>query len=102
MFGENAERRSAAPISSATEWKIFLNISSRVGSTFGARKACSRESRLPVARMCPRLCWLGQQDLAIAIDSGPPACRNQRRRAVLRNHSGAREGITAAQLFAID
>src|SRR5215470_2374638 len=32
MFGENADLRSAAPISSATEWNRFLNISSRVGS----------------------------------------------------------------------
>ena len=32
MFGENAVRRSAAPISSATEWKMFLKISSSTGS----------------------------------------------------------------------
>src|SRR5712692_437802 len=34
MLGEKAERRSAAPISSATEWKRFLKISRRVGSKF--------------------------------------------------------------------
>src|SRR5579883_1869116 len=32
MFGENAVRRRAAPISSAMEWKMFLKISSSMGS----------------------------------------------------------------------
>src|SRR5579875_2957677 len=32
MLGEKADRRSAAPISSAIEWKRFLNISSSAGS----------------------------------------------------------------------
>src|SRR5579862_2717451 len=32
MLGENAVRRSAAPISSAIEWKRFLKISSSMGS----------------------------------------------------------------------
>src|ERR1700688_2710268 len=32
MFGENAVRRSAAPISSAMEWNRFLKISNSTGS----------------------------------------------------------------------
>ena len=38
MFGEYADRRSAAPISSAMEWKIFLNISSLVESGLEVRR----------------------------------------------------------------
>src|ERR1700691_3242854 len=40
MFGENAERRRLAPISSATEWYRFLKISSRVGSNFIFASPC--------------------------------------------------------------
>src|SRR5258708_40340426 len=102
MFGENAERRSAAPISSATEWKMFLNISRRVGSILGTRGDRARTSRLVLARMGPRFFGFGQQDLAIGIDLGSPARGHQGCRTVFGDHGGGCEGNCPAQVFAID
>src|SRR5258708_32492831 len=102
MFGENAERRRAAPISSATEWKMFLNISRRVGSILGARGNRARTSRLVLARMGPRFFGFGQQDLAVDIDLGSPARGHQGCRTVFGDHGGARGGIAVAQLVAVD
>ena len=48
MFGENAVRRSAAPISSAMEWKIFLKISSSIGS----RSICTGSVRQAWTQIC--------------------------------------------------
>src|SRR5216683_904825 len=85
MLGENADRRSAAPISSATEWKIFLKISSRVGST--------RPRPLVLARIPRPLPGLPQQHLAIGVHVGPPAAWHQRRSAIFRYHRWPGEGI---------
>src|SRR2546428_1522192 len=73
MLGEKAERRSVAPISSAAEWKRFLKISRRVGST---------RTRSPPSG------W-GQENLALGIHARSPSGRHKRRGAVFRDHPGA-------------
>src|ERR1700730_9145813 len=98
MFGENADRRNAAPISSATEWKMFLNISSRVGSTFGARRGWVCGFRLVLGPIGPRFICICPPDLAIGIHLNLPPCRYQRCRAVFGNHGRACEGLAVAQL----
>src|SRR6516165_7446961 len=87
MLAENAERRRAAPISSATAWKMFLDTSRHIAS--GSRRLAAITPR---ALSCRR-----QMDLAIKVHSSPPAGRNQRRGAVLGDNGGSREPFTRVQ-----
>src|SRR5215475_445786 len=93
MFGENADRRSAAPISSATEWKTFLKISSRVGST-----------RLAGLVRCTaaRLSRLTQQNLARRLDIVQPTPWRQVSRTIFSNDSWTVETISGAYVVAGD
>src|SRR5437879_9853846 len=86
MLGEKAERRSVAPISSAAEWKRFLKISRRVGST--------RTGSPPSG-------W-GQENLAVGIDARSPSGRHKRRGAVFSDHRGARKPVSRVQPIALD
>src|SRR6266571_5189189 len=86
MLGEKAERRSVAPISSAAEWKRFLKISRRVGST--------RTGSPPSG-------W-GQENLAVGIDARSPSRRYKRRGAVFSDHRGARKPVPCVKPIALD
>src|SRR5215472_9793517 len=92
MLGENAERRRAAPISSATEWKMFWNTARRRGS--GGSRLAVITPRIPGRHP--------EVDLTVPIDAGAPAGRYQRSRAVLGDHRGSPEAFTGAQLFPLE
>src|SRR5579863_12848 len=79
MLGEKAERRSAAPISSATEWKRFLKISSSAAST----------------RM------LSQHQVAVFIHIAGPVRRHDGGRAVLDDDGGSCEFRATGQPLAV-
>src|SRR5574340_1140690 len=83
MFGEKAARRSAAPISSATEWKRFLKISRRVGS--------NRKSGL----------FCMQDEIPITIYAGPPARRYERCGTVFDHDGRASKAMAGAELRAV-
>src|SRR5579863_2112336 len=79
MLGEKAERRSAAPISSATEWKRFLKISSSAAST----------------RM------LSHHQVAVFIHIAGPVRRDDGGRAVLHDDGGTRDFSPNGQPFSV-
>src|ERR1700719_3540812 len=89
MLGENAERRRTAPISSAMEWKIFLNISNLVGS--GLRIVLRINSWGTL-----QLFWR-QQKLAVVVHTCFPVRMNQRGGTVLGHNRWARENIAGAE-----
>src|SRR5579863_10276826 len=79
MFGENAVRRSAAPISSAMEWYRFLKISSSTGSRralLRMRRSVNRSlavCRWSLANLCGFQLWiLGlANDRRLSANDGP-------------------------------
>src|SRR5580692_5937817 len=83
MLGEKAERRKAAPISSAMEWKRLLKISSSAGSSL-------RIIRL----MCAPL----QDQIAFTIHPAAKVRRHHRGGAVLRHDSRSVERVSRRKL----
>src|SRR5580700_4228116 len=86
MFGEKAERRRPAPISSATEWKRLLKISSIMGSTcrvIGFRALVLRS---------------GQNNVLVCVHICMPTRQHHRRRAVIGDDCWTGELISSLQL----
>src|SRR5262245_7734445 len=91
MFGENAERRKAAPISSAMEWKTFLKTSRSMAFGKGLFLAMARRTfREP-----------GEMDLSVGVDTCSPVCGNQRCGAVFRDDGWTNELVAVTKNLAI-
>src|SRR5436305_6157751 len=76
MFGENDVRRSAAPISSAIEWKALLKMASSMGS----------------------VCADMNHQVQEFIDCDPAVGRDEGGRAVFDDHGRALKGVARSQL----
>src|ERR1700683_3111128 len=83
MLGEKADRRSAPPISSATEWQRFLKISRRIGSKVERMWLSSRENQV-----------------CVSVHAAAPTGRENRGAAVFGDDGGAAKGVSGAEFFA--
>src|SRR5947207_986936 len=93
MLGENAERRRAAPISSATEWKRFLKISSSAELT----RMISGSAGAPPAPCSASLHY----QIRILVHAAAPVWWDNRGRAVLDDDCGPPEPGAGPQSLAL-
>src|SRR5437870_13248241 len=93
MLGENAERRRAAPISSATEWKRFLKISSSAELT----RMISGSAGAPPAPCSASLHY----QIRILVHAAAPVWWDNRGRAVLDDDCGPLEPGAGPQWLAL-
>src|SRR5258706_14724449 len=123
MFGENAVRRNAAPISSAMEWKACLKIPNSMGSMLfmraprpkgrnlaqrrkGAKTVRTRNLRnLRNLRIASGSSYSSLRNtnyhVAVSIDLRLALWRDHRSSTVFHQHRGTRESVTRRQQIAL-
>src|SRR5437764_12089362 len=95
MFAEKAERRSAAPISSAIEWRRFLKISSSAASIFTVTLQAQVEMFVHSA------CKIGRDDGSRAVFGDHPGTLelNASRKRLTRVKSSGKQALVEPDGF---